>query len=81
MAAIIQWKSKLDSDHEEALQLVSIANKLTLEEKALQALDINKAFLSLASPTNAQLATQLKALTRQSSGVIRLLLNKLDSTD
>ena len=81
MALIKVWKSRLDSDHEEALQLVSTANKKTLEERAIKALESNKTFLALTSPTNAQSLAQIKLLTRQNNGIIRLLLNKLESTD
>lgn len=81
MALIKVWKSRLDSDHEEALQLVSTANKKTLEERAIKALESNKTFLALTSPTNAQVLAQVKALTRQVNGVMRLSLNKLDKVD
>ena len=81
MALIKVWKSRLDSDHEEALQLVSTANKKTLEERAIKALESNKAFLALTSPTNAQVLAQVKALTRQVNGVMRLSLNKLGTVD
>lgn len=70
-------------------------NRSDIETQALQAMDLNKsdivdnnAFLTIASPTNAQLSAQVKALTRQSTrqakelnGLIRLVLNKLDATD
>lgn len=52
-----------------------------VQDRALSALDVNAAFLALASPTNAQLAAQVKALTRQSTALIRLVLGSLDSTD
>lgn len=78
MALIRTWKSLADSLAEEQKHQTLVTNKLTLEERALQALEINRAFLMLSSPTNAQLASQLKALTRQNIGIIRLLLNKLE---
>lgn len=53
----------------------------TLQTRALAALDTNAAFLAIGAPTNAQLTAQARALTRQSSGIIRQLLNRLDSTD
>lgn len=49
------------------------ANAQTLLQRAQQALANNATFLANASPTNAQIATQVKALTRQINGVIRLL--------
>ncbi len=56
------------------------ANADELLGKAGQALDINAAFLALAAPTNAQNAAQIKALTREVSAVLRLLLGRLDDT-
>jgi hypothetical protein len=55
--------------------------KRTVAERAAAALDINAAFLAIASPTNAQTLAQVKALTRQTSGLIRMALNQFDSTD
>ncbi len=52
----------------------------TIEDRAVTALDANAAFLALASPTNAQVLTQVKVLTRECTAVIRLLLGRLDST-
>lgn len=57
------------------------ANRTTIETQATQALDTNRTFLANASPTNAQTLAQVKALTRQNNGLIRLLLNRLDGTD
>lgn len=57
------------------------ANEETLRGQAEQALLTNRTFLDIATPTNAQTLAQVKALTRQSNGVIRMLLGKLDGTD
>lgn len=46
--------------------------------EATTAIADNQTFLNIASPTNAQNAAQIKALTRQMNRVIRLLL-RLDS--
>lgn len=48
---------------------------------AQQALVVNRAFVANASPSNAQVLAQTKALSRQVNGIIRLLLNQLDGTD
>ena len=45
-----------------------------LHTKARQALAGNAAFLALATPTNAQTTAQVKALTRQTNALIRLLV-------
>lgn len=57
------------------------ANRRTIEQAATDALAANRAFLALASPTNAQTLAQVKALTRQNQALIRIVLNRLDGTD
>lgn len=57
-----------------------LLNEPALEAKAVQALGINQAYLALASPTNAQNVAQIRALTRQTNALIRLLLNLVDDT-
>lgn len=56
------------------------ANERAIDGKVDAALAVNDAFLALASPTTAQTLAQVKALTRECSGLIRLLRRKLDST-
>jgi hypothetical protein len=56
-------------------------NRATLTERATQALVGNRDFLALAAPTNAQTLAQVKDLTRQSSAIIRLLLNAVEEVD
>ena len=56
-------------------------NADTIRAQATAALTGNRDFLDLSAPTNAQTLAQVKALTRQSTGVIRLLLGVLDATD
>ena len=56
-------------------------NRATLKSHTAAALDSNRTFLHLATPTNAQAVAQTKALTRQVNGVIRLLLGRLNGTD
>lgn len=56
-------------------------NAETLRERAATALTNNADFLALASPTQAQAVAQIKALTRQVNGLIRLGLDRLDSID
>jgi hypothetical protein len=57
------------------------ANRVRLLEQAQAALAANRDFLALASPTNAQTLAQVKALTRQTNAVIRLLVGDLTDTD
>jgi hypothetical protein len=56
-------------------------NRETIEERAIAALANNAAFIDLASPTNAQAVAQVKDLSRQVNGIIRILLNRLESAD
>jgi hypothetical protein len=48
------------------------ANRQDLLAKASAAINNNITFLNLASPTNAQTLTQVKALTRQVNALIKL---------
>jgi hypothetical protein len=56
-------------------------NTHVLRDRAIGALDTNAAFLALDPPTQAQVLAQVRALTRQSSALIRLSLGYLDSID
>lgn len=56
-------------------------NEQTVRERAGQALATNRTFLAVASPTNAQVVAQVKALTRQMNGLVRLVLGQLDATE
>lgn len=53
-------------------------NKLTLVDRATLGLATNNTFLAIANPTNAQILAQTRALTKEYSSVIRLLLDQLD---
>lgn len=59
----------------------SEANRRTILTQAAAALEANATFLAVASPTNAQNAAQIKALTRQVNKLIRLTIDKFDGTD
>lgn len=56
-------------------------NQDAIRAAAAQALASNRQYVGLSSPTAAQTAAQVKALTRQQNGLIRLLLGQLDNTD
>lgn len=51
----------------------------TLRSRAQNALTANSVFLAIPVATNAQVLAQTRALTRQSSALIRLLLGQLDT--
>ena len=57
------------------------ANEVTLQDQALEALAANKVFYQRTSSTTAQVLAQVKALSRQNNGLIRLLLKRLDGVD
>jgi hypothetical protein len=58
------------------------ANQQAILDKAALAISTNDTFIAIASPSTAQAITQVKALTRECNGLIRLLLGSLtDVTD
>lgn len=59
----------------------SAATQTTLEGNARNAYTANRNFLAVASPTNAQVVAQVRALTRQQNAVIRLLVARDLLTD
>lgn len=57
------------------------ANRLAIVVAARNALQANRDFLAIGSPTNAQVLAQVRALTRQCNGLIRLALGDLTGTN
>ncbi len=55
-------------------------DETTLRDRATSALATNTTYLALATPTNAQVVAQVKALTQQVNALIRLAVRALDST-
>lgn len=62
-------------------QRVAGDNRLVLLDRARTALADNATFLLLGSPTNAQSLAQLRALTRQVNGLIKLAVEDLADTN
>lgn len=56
------------------------ANRSTIEDQARNAFAGNRTYAA-STPTAAQTTAQVKALSRQMNGVLRLLLNELDGTN
>lgn len=56
-------------------------NERTIRSQANTALVNNRTYIAIASPSAAQTTAQVKDLSRQVNGLIRLVLNKLDGTD
>lgn len=53
------------------------SNLATIFTQAQNAIATNTTFLGLASPTNAQVVSEVQALARQSNKVIRLLISEI----
>jgi hypothetical protein len=68
-------QAELDAERDQA-------NGVTIRSQADAALTANRTFLAIATPTNVQLSAQVRALTQQMNGVIRVaVLGKLDGTN
>ena len=65
----------------DALRSTLTEARRTMASRAKDALGSNKTFLSKPSPSNAELAAQVKALTRQNSALINLVLNRTDAEE
>lgn len=80
------WTFMFDGDLTQAeidavkQRLGTTQNEESLRVKARAALQTNSDFLAVASPSNAAVVAQVKALTRQNSTLIRLTIGALDST-
>ena len=55
-------------------------NQRTIEDRLRQALDANRTYLAIATPTAAQQRAQVARLTRQNTALIRRLLRDLTDT-
>jgi hypothetical protein len=80
----VEFESDLDDDVKSAVQQrmgSRNGNEETLRNQAVQAMKGNRDFVALAAPTNPQTLAQVKALSRQMNGVLRMLLGELDDTD
>lgn len=67
-------QAELDADRD-------ATNKATIRQQADTALGNNRTYLAIASPTNAQVIAQVRALTQQMNGVIRLILGNFEGTN
>lgn len=63
------------------IDAAKVANRADLIGKLQTAMDGNKQYIALASPTTAQDKAQIKALTRQNNRLIRIVANLLDATE
>lgn len=56
-------------------------NEDVIGQRLDAALDANRAYLALASPTLGQTGAQIRALTQQLNGLLRLMRNRVDGVD
>lgn len=56
-------------------------NQQSIVAQAQGAMQANRDFVALASPSNTQVVNQVKALSQQNNRIIRLLLNQFDNTN
>jgi hypothetical protein len=74
------WQGGVLVDVQQVEEPVEDSNARTLRARAIAALSTNATYLAIANPTNAQVAAQVATVTKECSGIIRLLLNQLDTT-
>lgn len=80
----VEFESDLPDDVKSAVQQrmgSRNGNEETLRNQAVASLQNNRDFLALPAPTQAQTLAQVKALSRQMNGVLRMLLGELDDTN
>ena len=56
------------------------ANFLLIQNKMANLLDVNATYLALAAPTSAEVAAQVRRLTRECNILMRMVGNWLDAT-
>ncbi len=79
-APTVVWTARPKTQAELDAEAAAV-NRTTITTQATAALDANRTFLAITSPTNAQVVALVKALTRQNNALIRLTLNDLAGTD
>jgi len=81
------WRVRNDAGQEigtdeETILTTAEVSETTLRGRVATALTTNATYLALPMPrTNAQMATQIEALTRQNIALGRLVAGLLDATD
>lgn len=77
----VETRPATDAERAAVTAASAQTNMDAIRSAATTALDTNRTYLALASPTNAQVAAEVKALAQQVNGIIRLVLGKLDGTN
>lgn len=69
-----RWaNSQLVSEEVVVVDVTTEVTRADLLSKATAALAVNATFLAIASPSNAQVLTQVQRLTRETNAIFRLL--------
>jgi len=63
------------------IDAIKNTNRTNINAFLKTAIDENKVYVALTTPTATQQTKQIKALTKQTNKMIRLMLNLLDSAD
>ena len=71
---VVDTKGVVIERIERVVDVTADVVELDLHSKARQAYTANRAFLANATPTNAQVLAQVRALTRQTQALIRLVV-------
>ena len=62
------------SSTQRVVDITAPSVEFDIHTKARLALNVNSVYIAKVSPSNAEVAAQVKALTRECSGLIRLLI-------
>lgn len=77
---VVETRPVTPDEAAEATEDQDDTNAATIRTGLVTAFQNNQTYLGLASPTNAQVVAQVKALTRQMDGIIRIVAGLLDSS-
>lgn len=58
---------------------VLVSNETSIRDRLQLAMDTNNTYLAISAPTAAQTTAQVKALARQNTALIRMVLRRFDS--
>lgn len=65
----------------DAVERTALINKTTIEQRAAAFITATNTYLAIPSPTNAQVAAQVRRNAMATIGLVKILLNQLDNTD
>lgn len=79
---VVEFASDLDEWTMRRVQMRLLATDVEqqIQDKAWAAFQANNDFLAIASPTTAQAVAQVKLLTRECNGILKMIFGIYDST-